>query len=69
MADKGVLDIGERGDLSRLVEAPDGYSSIRRGNATLYPVKNADGNLYFSRKPLGDRADGNTHPLVDYASN
>jgi len=69
MPDRGVLDIGEGGDLSRLRIADDGYSSIRRGSVTLYPVKREDGALYFSRKPSGDGSTRNTNPLVDLTGN
>lgn len=66
MKDLGMLSLNAAGDLSRLLAATDGYSSVRRGIQTLYPVVNADDSLYFSRSPVGDGADGNHRALVNY---
>ena len=67
MTDKGALVLNEKADLARcVVVAENGWSSIHRGPVVLYPVQNIAGNLYFSRKPLGDNAEGNTPVLVDW---
>lgn len=60
MTDKGVLDMDERADLSRLVEVADGYSSVSRAGKRLFPQKTAAGQLYFSRAP------GSIPVLVDW---
>ena len=49
MTDKGILELDERADLSRLVIRFDGYSSIKRGAARLFPHKTSAGQLFFSR--------------------
>lgn len=59
------MDAG--GDLARLMEADEGYSSVRRGTVTLYPVRTVNGALYFSRKAIGDGAAGNSNVLVKVA--
>lgn len=56
-----MLRLTPDADLSAFVVTDDGYSSVERGSTVLYPVVNADGQLYFTRRP-----DGATQVLVDY---
>lgn len=65
MSDLGRLDLNA-GSLAALIESPDGYSTVTRKGTTLYPVKNADGKLFFSRSPLGDNSAGNVRVLVNF---
>ena len=67
MADLGRLDLNA-GSLSALTEAAEGYSTVTRKGTTLYPVKNADGTLFFSRAPLGDNRAGNVRVLVNFTA-